>query len=49
MNLGVSDGSIKKLLSYFGSFENIHKASWDDIKKVTNKTVANKILAIKKP
>ncbi|EKR8080576.1 excinuclease ABC subunit UvrC [Campylobacter fetus] len=49
MNLGVSDESIKKLLSYFGSFENIHKASWDDIKKVTNKTVANKILAIKKP
>ena len=42
--LGISKGSIIKLINYFGSFENIQKASFDEIKKVTNKIVATKII-----
>ncbi|MBR2222586.1 MAG: excinuclease ABC subunit C, partial [Campylobacter sp.] len=42
-NLGISKGSIIKLINYFGSFENIKNASFDEIKKVTNKSVAQKI------
>ncbi|ARR00470.1 excinuclease ABC subunit UvrC [Campylobacter porcelli] len=41
--LGISKGSIIKLINYFGSFENIQNASFDEIKKVTNKSVAQKI------
>lgn len=42
-NLGISKGFIIKLINYFGSFENIKNASFDEIKKVTNKSVAQKI------
>lgn len=42
-NLAISKGSIIKLINYFGSFENIQNASFDEIKKVTNKSVAQKI------
>ncbi|ALV24992.1 UvrABC nucleotide excision repair complex, subunit UvrC [Campylobacter iguaniorum] len=42
-NLGVSQGSIKKLLNLFENFENIHNASFEEIAKATNKSVATKI------
>ncbi len=38
---GIGPATIKKLLSYFGSFEAINQASFEDIAKVTNKKVAN--------
>lgn len=43
ISLGVSKGSVIKLINYFGNFENIQNASFDEIKKVTNKSVAQKI------
>lgn len=42
-NLGISEGSIKKLINYYGSFEEIFKAKSEDIAKITNKSVAQKI------
>ena len=42
-NLGLSEGQISKLLSYFGSFENIHTASFDELKNATNARVAERI------
>lgn len=41
--LGLSDGQIIKLLKYFGSFEVIYKASFDELKNATNAAVAGKI------
>ena len=41
--LGISNGEIAKLLSYFGNFDNIYKADFDDIKEITNKNIADKI------
>jgi excinuclease ABC subunit C len=43
ISLGVSKGSVIKLINYFGNFENIQNASFDEIKKVTNKSIAQKI------
>ncbi len=40
---GLSEGSIKKLLSYFGSFEDIKKASFDEIMSIINKKEAKKL------
>lgn len=42
-NLRISDGSIKKLLNYYGSFDKIYEASFEEIKSLTNIKVANKI------
>lgn len=42
-NLGISDGSIKKLLNYYGSFDKIYEASFEEIKSLTNISVASKI------
>lgn len=42
-NLGLSVGVIKKLLDYFENYENIQNASFDDIAKITNKSIATKI------
>ena len=39
---GVGSAYIKKIILYFGSFENIKKANLDEIEKVVNKTVAKK-------
>ncbi|TWO30866.1 excinuclease ABC subunit UvrC [Campylobacter hyointestinalis] len=43
VNLGVCQGSIKKLLDYFGNFEKIYEADFEEIQKVTNKSTATKI------
>ncbi len=40
---GIGKGSLQKLLQYFGSFENIQKASFEEIAKVTNKKIAKTI------
>lgn len=40
---GVSEGSIAKLIKYFGTFENVEAASFEEIQKITNKSVAQKI------
>ena len=45
-NLGLTDGQIAKLLSYFGSFEAIYKASFDELKNATNSKVAQKLRKI---
>ncbi|AQW84267.1 UvrABC nucleotide excision repair complex, subunit UvrC [Campylobacter pinnipediorum subsp. pinnipediorum] len=41
--LGISKGSITKLVNFYGSFDKIYKSSYDDIKRITNKSVADKI------
>lgn len=41
--LGISKASIVKLINYFGNYEKIYKAEYEEIAKITNKTVANKI------
>lgn len=43
LQLGISQGNIKKLLDYFGSFEQIFQANFDDIKAVCNEKIANLI------
>lgn len=42
-NLGISEGNIIKLINFYGSFEKIYDASFDEISALTNKSVANKI------
>ncbi|CZE51384.1 excinuclease ABC subunit UvrC [Campylobacter geochelonis] len=42
-NLGISDGSIKKLLDYFGSFEKIYESNFEEISTLVNKNVAKKL------
>lgn len=41
--LGLTDGQIAKLLNYFGTFESIYKASFDELKNATNSRVAEKL------
>lgn len=41
--LGISKANIIKLLKYYENYENIYKADFDEIAKVTNKNVASKI------
>jgi excinuclease ABC subunit C len=43
ISLGISQGAIKKLIDYFGSFEAILNADFEQIKSVTSATVAKKI------
>ncbi len=40
---GIGPAMLKKLLNYFGSFDNIQKASYEEIAKVTNKNVASSL------
>lgn len=40
---GVAIATIRRLLNYFGTFEAIEKASYDEIKKVTNVKVADSL------
>ncbi len=40
---GVGKGNLKKLLQYFGSFDKIQEASFEEIAKITNKKVAKAI------
>ena len=44
LNLGVSKGSLKKLLDFYGDFESIYAASFDEIRSLTNIQTAEKIL-----
>ncbi|WP_169752737.1 excinuclease ABC subunit UvrC [Campylobacter mucosalis] len=41
--LGISEGSISKLVKFYGSFDKIYDATYDEIAKLTNKSVADKI------
>ena len=45
---GIGKEVVKRLLNYFGTFEDIEKASYDEIVKITNKKVANILKGIKK-
>ena len=44
---GVSEGSIAKLISFYGSFDKISEANLDEVAKITNKSVAAKLLTLK--
>lgn len=46
-NAGISAGSIAKLIKFYGNFESILNAQLSEIAKVANKSVANKIKALK--
>jgi len=37
---GIGPATLEKLIKYFGTFDNIQKASFEEIAKVTNKNVA---------
>lgn len=41
--IGISPGSISKLIKFFGSFDEIARADLSQIQKLTNKSVASKI------
>lgn len=41
--LGISEGSISKLVKFYGSFDKIYDATYDEIAKLTNKSVADKL------
>lgn len=47
-NLGVSEGSIAKLINYFGTFDEIYKSDYETIAKITNTKVADKLFFNKK-
>lgn len=42
-SLGISDGQISKLVKFYGSFDKIYNANYDEIAKITSKNVADKI------
>ncbi|PSM51966.1 UvrABC nucleotide excision repair complex, subunit UvrC [Campylobacter blaseri] len=42
-NLGLSDGKIQKLIDYFGTFENVYKANFDEISEIIGKISAEKL------
>lgn len=44
---GVSDGNIIKLLNYFGSFEKIYSANFEELSEVLNTKLARKIQSLK--
>lgn len=44
---GVSEGSIAKLISFYGSFDKINEANLDEVAKITNKSVAEKLAVLK--
>ncbi|MBR8463105.1 excinuclease ABC subunit UvrC [Campylobacter sp. faydin G-24] len=46
-NVGISSGSIAKLISFYGSFDKIYQANLDEIAKLTNKSVAEKLANLK--
>ena len=45
---GVGKQVVKKLLNYFGTFEAIESATYEEIAKITNKRVANSLKGVKK-
>lgn len=42
-NLGLTSGQIAKLLRYFGSFEAIYKATFEELKNASNEKIAQKL------
>ncbi len=40
---GIGKATLQKLLNYFGTFEEVEKASFEEIEKITNKKVANSL------
>ncbi|WP_462104674.1 excinuclease ABC subunit UvrC [Campylobacter concisus] len=44
---GVSEGSIAKLISFYGSFDKISEANLEEVAKITNKSVAEKLAVLK--
>jgi len=44
---GISEGSIAKLISFYGSFDKISEANLDEVAKITNKSVAEKLAVLK--
>ena len=44
---GVSEGSIAKLISFYGSFDKISEANLDEVAKIINKSVAEKLAVLK--
>ena len=45
LNLGLSEGKIKKLIDYYGNFEQIYNAEFDEISELIGKIGAKKILS----
>ncbi|WP_276883687.1 excinuclease ABC subunit UvrC [Campylobacter cuniculorum] len=46
IHLGVTQASLQKLLNFFGNFDAIYQASFDEIAELTNKKTAEKIKSI---
>ncbi|MBS4275211.1 excinuclease ABC subunit UvrC [Campylobacter vulpis] len=43
LNLGISEGYLQKLLAFYGDFESIYKANYEELKMLTNAKIAQKI------
>ncbi|WP_291951001.1 excinuclease ABC subunit UvrC [Campylobacter sp.] len=43
LQLGISQGNIKKLLNYYGSFDKISQGNYDEIKSICNEKIAKLI------
>ncbi|WP_297447468.1 excinuclease ABC subunit UvrC [uncultured Campylobacter sp.] len=43
LNLGISDGYLQKLLAFYGDFESIYEANYEELKMLTNAKIAQKI------
>lgn len=46
LNLGISEGYLQKLLSFYGDFEKIYQANFEELKMLTNVKTAQKIKEI---
>ena len=44
---GISAGSVAKLVKFYGTFDKIRNANLDEVARVTNKSVAQKLAALK--
>lgn len=43
LKMGISKANLKKLIDYYGNFENIYKASFDEIRALTNTATAQNL------
>ena len=43
LNLGISEGYLQKLLAFYGDFESIYEANYEELKMLTNAKIAQKI------
>ncbi|BCX79213.1 excinuclease ABC subunit UvrC [Campylobacter sp. 19-13652] len=44
---GISEASLSKLVKFYGSFDKIYEASYEEVAKLTNKSIAAKISTLK--